>query len=127
MFTHTVLHAAPSPDHAERRGVITKGQALELVRTFPFEAEVRKHEADRDLTVPTLTFAAVGEEVEFAVWSADPDRYLVWVPHLFGLAANIAGRAEVLEVLGLFFDEDWEELEERLGELAAKYSPDPQP
>ena len=125
MFTHTVLRAAPSPDHVERRGAITRNQALDLMRTFPFEEEVRKHTQNRDLTVPTLTFTDEADATEFSVWSADPGRYLVWVPHLFGLAENIAGRLEVLEALAYFLDGDWEELEERLGELKAKYSPDP--
>ena len=123
MFTHTVLYASPSPDHLQRRGSITKVQALDLLRNFPFEQEVRKHESDRDLTVPTLTFVDEGDGSEFAVWSADPGRYLIWVPALFALADNISNRGEVVECLGLFFDNDLEELEERVGELRAKYSP----
>lgn len=122
MITHTVLHAMPSPDRAERRGPITRGGALDLMRTFPFEAEVRKHLREPDLTVPTLTFA---DEfgAEFTVWSADPNRYRIWIPHLFATAEDIAGRLEVLECLALFLDGDWEELETRVGELREKYSP----
>lgn len=122
MFTCTVLHAAPSPDFVQRRGLVTRAQALDLVRTFPFEAEVRKHHRDRDLTVPTVTFAATDDDAEFTVWSADPDRYIVWIPRLFALAENIRGRPEVLEALALFLDGDWEELEERMGEIREKYA-----
>ena len=118
MFTHTVLAAQPSPDYVEQRGSITRNAALDLVRVYPFEAEVRKHQREPDLTVPTISFTDVLAGHEFAVWSADPNRYLVWVPHLFALAENIAGRLAVLEVLALFLDGDWEELEERMGELA---------
>ena len=122
MFTCTVLHAAPSPEFVQRRGLITRDQALDLVRTFPFEAEVRKHQRDRDLTVPTITLAAIDHDAEFTVWSADPDRYIVWIPSLFALAEDIRGRTEVLEVLALFCDGDWEELEERMGEIRTKYA-----
>ena len=122
MFTHSVLFAIPSPDHVERRGSISRSAALDLLRTFPFEAEVRKHEADRTLTVPTLTFTDEANASDFTVWSADPNRFIVWIPELFALAENIAGRLEVLEVLGLFFDNDWEELEERMGEIREKYA-----
>ncbi len=123
MFTHTVLYASPSPDAVERRGPITKGQALDLIRTFAFEQEVRKHDRDRTLTVPTLTFLDEVDGSEFAVWSADEGRYLIWIPALFALADNIPGRGEVVECLALFLDGDLEELEERVGELRAKYSP----
>lgn len=124
MFTHTVLGAMPSPDHAERRGLIARDPALDLIRTYPFEAEVRKHLREPSLTVPTITLADPVLEHEFTVWSADPNRYIVWIPHLFALVEGIAGRLEVLEVLALFLDGDWEELEERMGELRAKYSAD---
>ncbi len=125
MFTHTVLYASPSPDHVEKRGPITKVEALDLLRTFPFEREVRKHEGNRDLTVPTLTFVDEADGSEFALWSSDPGRYLIWVPALFALADNIKERGEILECLALFFDGDLEELEERVGELRQKYSPEP--
>lgn len=124
MFQHTVLGAMPSPDHAEARGLIARASALDLIRTYPFEAEVRKHLREPDLTVPTITFTDAILGHEFTVWSADPNRYIVWVPHLFALAEGVVGRPEVLEVLAHFLDGDWEELEERMGELRAKYSGD---
>lgn len=119
MFTHNVLLAMPSPDRSEDRGPISKDQAIQLFRDFPFERELEKRKSDADLTVPTLTFTDEKDGSSFAIWSSDPGKFLIWVPEIFGLVDNINNRFEVAECLALFFDGEVDALDERLGRLEA--------
>ena len=122
MFTHTVLFASPSPDDLEERGPITQEAALELVRSFPFEAELRKREQDADLTVPTLTFTDEADGSSLAIWSADPGEFLLWVPALLGLVHGVTDPEDVADCVELFFERDTETLGVRLIRMEEKYA-----
>ncbi len=122
MFTHTVLFATLSPDDLEERGPISREEAIELFRSFPFEEELTKREGNADLTVPTLTFTAEADGSSLTIWSADPGEFLIWVPAIFGLAGGVTDPEDVADCVDLFFDSDLETLGIRLIRLEEKYS-----
>ena len=123
MFTHTILRAVASPDLAEERGPINQAAALDLFHDFPFEAELRKHLADPDLTVPSLTFTALGTESSLTIWSADPGAFRLWVPETFSMVDAITDPDDVVDCIELFFENDLETLGIRLIRLEEKYAP----
>ena len=122
MFTHTILRAVSSPDLAEERGPITQAAALDLFRSFPFEAELNKHLADPDLTVPSLTFTDLATESTLTIWSADPGAFRVWVPETFSMADAITDPDDVADCIELFFESDHETLGIRIIRLEEKYA-----
>ncbi len=122
MFTHSVLYAVSSPDEAEERGPISQEAAVALFHSFPFEAELQKRESDPDLTVPSLTFTAIGTESSLTVWSADPGTFRIWVPETFGMVDGITDPDDVTDCIELFFENDLETLGIRLVRMEAKYA-----
>lgn len=124
IITHTVLAAIADPEAAEERGPISLEEAIDLVRTFPFEAEVRKREADADLTVPTLTFTAEADpdRSSLSIWSADPGEFLLWVPAIFELVGGVTDLEDVVDCVELFFEGDIETLGIRMIRMGEKYA-----
>ncbi len=113
-----------TPRPREARGPISLEEAIDLVRTFPFEAEVRKREADADLTVPTLTFTteADADGRQLAIWSADPGEFLLWVPAIFALVGGVTDLEDVVDCVELFFEGDIETLGIRMIRMGEKYA-----
>ena len=120
MFTHQILRAVASPDLVEAGGPITQAQALELFDSFPFETELRKHLADPNLTVPSLTFTALATESSLTIWSADPGAYRIWIPEIFSMVDAITDPHDVADCIELFFQGDLETLNLRVIRLEEK-------
>lgn len=120
VFTHDVLYARASPDEVEDRGAITRDQALELFRSFPFGPELAKRARNPDLTVPTITFTDEASSSCFAVWSEVPGVYVIWLPSAVTLANGTTDSGGIEECISLFFAGRFDEVVQRVTELCAK-------
>lgn len=118
MFTHDVLYARGSPDEVEDRGAITRDQAIELFRSFPFGLELAKRAGNPDLTAPTITFTDEATTSCLAVWSEVPGVYVIWLPFAFVLADGTTDAARIEECISNFFAGRFDEVAKRVAELS---------
>lgn len=117
VFTHNVLFARLSPDDVEERGPITRSDAVQLFRVFPFETELKKRSHAPALTAPTITFRDEQNDLDLAIWSEASERFVIWFPAALGLARNVMDLASVEDCIGLFFDGRIDELVQRIAGL----------
>lgn len=119
-ITHDVLYARETPDDVEPRGVITRDDAIELFRTFPFATELASRRLNPELTAPTITFAAESSGDALAIWSEVDGRYVIWFPSEFTSAENVSDPGAVEKCICLFFDRPTEELSELIRNLGSE-------
>lgn len=102
-----------SPDQVHEGGIVTKQQAIEIVKDFPFKDFSTLDDHAREVTLPTVIFEDGKNGSSLAIWYGLDDRYSIectMAKHEMSVTTAIGDIQVLTRTVEHFFDNDWQSI-----------------